>query len=83
MTWQEHALKHTVQTNTHNSSRSFGQFGQKVECVFTNKVVLRSSLVGVSETSDRASFLRKEFVEIQANIERGLTVKRECDMTRT
>ena len=51
--------------------------------MFTNKVVLRSSLVGVSETSDRVSFLRKEFVEIQANIERGLTVKRECDMTRT
>ena len=36
VTWQEHIVKCTVQISTHNSARSFGQFGQMVECSFTN-----------------------------------------------
>ena len=36
VTWQEHIVKCTVQISTHNSARSFGQFGQTVECSFTN-----------------------------------------------
>ena len=35
VTWQEHTVKCTVQITTHNSSQSFGQFGQMVECSFT------------------------------------------------
>ena len=36
VTWQEHTVKCTVQIRTHNSAQSFGQFGQTVECSFTN-----------------------------------------------
>ena len=32
----EHTVKCTVQINTQNTAQSFGQFGQMVECSFTN-----------------------------------------------
>ena len=50
-----------------NTAQSFGQFGQMLECSFTNYVVLCSSPVAV--TSDFASALSKEFLDIQGNIE--------------
>ena len=33
---KEHTVKCTVQISTQNSARSFGQFGQMVECSFKN-----------------------------------------------
>ena len=39
--------------------------------------------VAVTKTSDFASVLSKEFLEIQATIECGFTLKRVCDITRT
>ena len=36
VTWQEYSVKCTVQISTHNSGQSFDQFGQMVECLFTN-----------------------------------------------
>ena len=54
-----------------------------VECSFTNFVVLGSSPAAVTSTSDLAPASSKEFPDIQATIERGFTLKRVHDMTRT
>ena len=50
-----------------------------VECSFMNKVVVGSSPVAVTKTSDFAPALSKEFLDIQATIERGFTLKRIHD----
>ena len=75
--------KCTAQISTQNTAQSFGQFHQMVECSFTNQVVLDWSPVAVSKTSDFASASSKEFLDIQANTERGFTLKSVSDMTRT
>ena len=54
-----------------------------LECSFMNYVVLGLSLVAVTSTSDIAALLRKELLDIQANIECEFTLKRVCDMTKT
>ena len=46
-----------------------------VECSFMNKVVVRSSPVAVTKTSDFASAVSKEFLDIQATIECEFTLK--------
>ena len=48
VTWQEHTVKCTVQISTQSTAQSFSQFGQMVECLFTNYVVLGSSPVVVT-----------------------------------
>ena len=60
-----------------------GQFGQMVECLFKNWVVLGSSPVAVTSPSDFVPASSKEFLDIQATIEYGFTLKRVHDMTRT
>ena len=60
----------------------FGQFGQMVQCSFKNKVVLGSSPVAVTSPSDFAPASSK-FLDIQATIDCGFTLKRVRDMTRT
>ena len=47
------------------------------------KLVLGSSPVAVTSPSDFAPASSKEFLDIQANIECGFTLKRVRDMTRT
>ena len=47
-----------------------------------NKVVLGSSPVAVTQTSDFAPASSKEFLDIQATIECGFTLKRLRDMIR-
>ena len=54
-----------------------------VECSFKNKVVLGSSPVAVTSLSDFAPASSKEFLDIEATIECGFTVKRVRVMTRT
>ena len=46
-------------------------------------MVLDSSPVAVTSPSDFAAASRKEFLDIQATIECGFTLKRVRDMTRT
>ena len=46
-------------------------------------MVVGSSPVAVASSSDFAPALNKEFLDIQANIECGFTLKRVRDMTRT
>ena len=46
-------------------------------------MVLASSPVAVTSPSDFAPASSKEFLDIQATIECGFTLKRVCDMTRT
>ena len=53
-----------------------------VECLFTNYVVLGSSPVAATQTSDFAPASSKEFFDIQATIECGFTLKGICDMIR-
>ena len=83
MSRQEHTVKSTLQISTQNTARSFGQFGQMVECSFKNKVVLGSSPVAVTSPSDFTPASSKEFLDIQAIAECGFTLKRVRDMTRT
>ena len=54
-----------------------------VECSFTNSVVVGSSPVAVTLTSDIAPVSSKEFLDIHATIECGFTLKRVRDMIRT
>ena len=54
-----------------------------VECSFTNYMVVGSSPVAVTETSDFAAVSSKELLDIQATIECGFTLKRVRDMIRT
>ena len=53
-----------------------------IECSFTNSVIVGSSPVAVTETSDFVTVSIKEFLEIQATIECGFTLKRVSNMTR-
>ena len=46
-------------------------------------MVLSSSPVAVTSPSDFAPASSKEFLDIQATIECGFTLKRVCDMART
>ena len=55
-------------TRTHNH--------QMVECSFTNEVVVGSSPLQSLKTSDFAPVSSKEFLDIQATIECGFTLKR-------
>ena len=54
-----------------------------VECSFMNKVVVGSSPFAVTKTSDFTPALSTEFLDIQATIERGFTLKRIHDMIIT
>ena len=54
-----------------------------VECSFKNYVVLGLSPVAVTSPSDFVPASSKEFLDIQATIECGFTLKRIHDMTRT
>ena len=54
-----------------------------VQCSLTNSVVLGSSPVAVTETSDVAPASIKELLDIHAIIEDRFTLKRVRDMTRT
>ena len=66
--------------STPNTAQSFGQLDQMVECLFTNYVVVSASPVVVAWTSDIAPVLSKEFLDIQATIECGFTLKCVRDM---
>ena len=79
----EQTIKCTVQICTQNTARSFGQFGQMVECSFKNQVVLGSSPVAVTSPSDFAPASSNELLDIQATIKCGFTLKCVRDMTRT
>ena len=46
-------------------------------------MIVDYSTVGVTKTSEFAPFLGKEFLDIQAIIEGGFTLKRVRDMIRT
>ena len=50
-----------------------------VECSFMNKVVVGSSPVAVTKTSNFGPALSKEFLDIQATIECEFTLKRIHD----
>ena len=54
-----------------------------VECSFANYVVVGSSPVAVTKTSDIAPDSSKEFLDIQATIECGFTLKGVRDTIRT
>ena len=54
-----------------------------VECLYKNYVDLGSSPVAVTSPSDMEPASSKEFLDIQATIECGLTVKLVRDMTKT
>ena len=54
-----------------------------VECSLMNQVVVGSTLVAVTYVSDFAPASRKEFLDIQATIEYGFTLKREPNMIIT
>ena len=54
-----------------------------IECLFTNQVVVGSSPVAVTQTSDIAHVSNKNFLNIQATIECGFTLKRVRDMIKT
>ena len=61
----------------------YANFLSMFECSFKNKVVLGSSPVAVTEPSEFAPASSKEFLDIQATIECGFTLKRVRNMTRT
>ena len=75
-------MKCTVQISTQNKARSFGQLGQMVDCSFKNQVVLGSSPVAVTSTSDFPPASSKELLDIQATKKCGFTLKPVRDMTR-
>ena len=54
-----------------------------LECSFTNKVIVSSSPVAVTQTSVFAPALGKEFLDIQATIEYGFSLICVSDMIRT
>ena len=54
-----------------------------VEFSFTNEVNVGSSPAAVTKTSDIKTVSSKEFLDIQANIECGFTLKRARDMIIT
>ena len=54
-----------------------------VECLFTNKMVVGSNPVAVTQTLDIAPDLTKEFLDIQGTIECRFTLKRVREMIRT
>ena len=54
-----------------------------VECLFTNEVVVGSNPVAVTYTSKIALVSSKEFVDIQATVKCGFTLKGVRDMIIT
>ena len=54
-----------------------------IECSFMNLVVVGSNPVAVTSPSDFAPASGKEFLDIQATIECGFTLKRVRDMIKT
>ena len=83
VTWREHTVICTAQVSTQNRAESFGQFGQMAESFWASLVILGSSLVAVTLTTDFTSAWIKEFLDLQATIECWFTLKRVLDMTRT
>ena len=59
------------------------EHGKLDECSFMNQVVVSSSPVAVTWTSDFAPAASKEFLDIQTTFECGFTQKHVSDMTRT
>ena len=54
-----------------------------VECSFTNLMFVGPSPVAVTQTSDMAPVSSKGFLDIQATIKCGFTLKRVRGMIRT
>ena len=54
-----------------------------VECLLRNYMVVGSSPIAVTYTSDFAPVSGKEFLDIQATTECGFTLKRVRDMIKT
>ena len=54
-----------------------------VECSFMNEVVVGSNPVAVTSPSDFVPASSKEFLDIQATIECGFTLKRVRDLIKT
>ena len=81
-TWEEDAVKCTVQISTQNIAQTFGQFGQLVECAFMNEVVLGSSPVAVIYTLDFTPASSKQFLNNGATMECEFTLKSVRDMKR-
>ena len=54
-----------------------------VEYSFSNYVVLGSSPIAVTSTSDFVHVSSKKFLDIHAIIECGFTTKRKCDIIET
>ena len=46
----KNTVKFTVKISTHISAQSFGDFGEKADCLFTNQMVVGSRLTAVTET---------------------------------
>ena len=79
-TWYEHTIKCTLQIRTHNTVQSFGQFGW----VFVYElVVVGSSPVAATSTSDFAPVSSKDFLSIRAIKVCGFALKPVRDMIRT
>ena len=57
-------MKYTVPVSTHKSPQSIGQFDQMVKCSVINLMVVDSSPVAVTYTSDLPPDLGKEFSDI-------------------
>ena len=72
-----------MKISTHNTAQSFGQFGYMVEHSFTNQVVVGSSPLALTSTSDITPVSSKELLDIQATAECRFTLKRVSDMIRT
>ena len=83
VTWWEDTVKCTVRISAHKSAQSFVLFNQIFKCSFTNQVVVGSSPVGITLTSDIAPVSSKEVLEIPANIECGFTLKLVRDIIKT
>ena len=78
---KEDAIKYTIKVNTDNTAHLFDQFHQMVKFSLTNLMVVASSPVAITYTSDIAPVLSNEFLDIQTNIECGFTLKSVRDMT--
>ena len=75
-------VKCTLQISTINSAQLFDQFQYIVECSVRNYVVEGSSPVVVTKNSDLSLVLGKEFLDIEATVECGFTLKCVRDMKR-
>ena len=83
VTSQKHTVKCIVKRSTNISVESFGNFGQLVQCSFTNDMVLDSRLLAVTSTSDFAPASSNEKLNIQTTTDYGFNLKFVPDMTKT